>query len=154
MMDALDAIMAVMEAAFDPAYGEAWNRRQVSDALVQANTHVLLADRKGKEPGRVKDAVGFAMSRLVADEEELLLLAVIPDARRCGVGTALLSRFIAAARARGAARIFLEMREGNPAESLYRRHGFTCIGRRANYYRLGTGRPIDAITYSHTCFPE
>ncbi|MEO0057507.1 MAG: hypothetical protein RIT17_960, partial [Pseudomonadota bacterium] len=29
----IDRIMAVMEAAFDPAYGEAWNRRQVADAL-------------------------------------------------------------------------------------------------------------------------
>ena len=43
MTDDLDRIMAVMEAAFDPAFGEAWTRRQVGDARVLPNTHYLLA---------------------------------------------------------------------------------------------------------------
>ena len=43
----IDRIMAVMEAAFDPAYGEAWNRRQVTDALAMPNTHALAVDADG-----------------------------------------------------------------------------------------------------------
>jgi len=53
-----------------------------------------------------------------------------------------------AAEERGAARLFLEMRDGNPAESLYRRAGFEPVGRRRNYYRNAAKGPLDAITYA------
>ena len=148
MTDDLDRIMAVMAAAFDPAFGEAWTRRQVGDALVLANTFYLLAGPDGEAPGEGEEAAGFVLSRGAADEEELLLIAVDPRYRGRGIGTALLERFVAAARARGAERLFLEMRDGNPAESLYRRHGFAPVGRRRAYYRRGTGTPLDAITFA------
>lgn len=148
MTDDLDRIMAVMEAAFDPAYGEAWTRRQVGDALVLPNTFYLLAGPDGRAPGDGEEAAGFILSRGAADEEELLLIAVDPRHRGRGVGAALIERFVAEARARGAVRLFLEMREGNPAETLYRRSGFAVVGRRRAYYRRGTGAPIDAITFA------
>jgi ribosomal-protein-alanine N-acetyltransferase len=147
-IDDLDRIMAVMQAAFDPAYGEAWTRRQVGDALLLPGTHYTLAQRDGGEPGEGEPAVGFALSRSVLDEEELLLLAVDPGHRGRGIGTALLQRFIESAQARGSVRLFLEMRDGNPAEALYRRAGFEPIGRRRNYYRSGAKGPLDAITYA------
>jgi ribosomal-protein-alanine N-acetyltransferase len=146
--DDIDRIMAVMVAAFDPAYGEAWNRRQVSDALLMPNTHYLLADAAGNDPAEAEPATGFVLSRGVLDEEELLLIAVHPDHRGCGVGTALLQRFIEGAAARGRTNLFLEMREGNPAEALYRRFGFEPVGRRSNYYRSAQHGPLDAITYA------
>ena len=43
----IDRIMVVMEAAFDPAFGEAWNRRQVADALTLSSTHALVVDAAG-----------------------------------------------------------------------------------------------------------
>ena len=147
-IDDLDRIMAVMQTAFDPAYGEAWNRRQVSDALVLPGTHYILAATDGREPADGAGAVGFALSRGVLDEEELLLIAVDPAFRGRGIGAALLRRYIDAAEARGKTRLFLEMREGNPAESLYRRAGFEAIGRRRNYYRGAATGPLDAITYA------
>ena len=148
MIDDLDRIMAVMEAAFDPAFGEAWTRAQVSDALIMPNTHYLLAGPDGNDPSEDAPAAGFALSRGAADEEELLLIAVHPDHRRRGLGATLLERFIGAAQARGATRLFLEMREGNTAEALYLRHGFASVGRRRHYYRRGNGPPLDAITFS------
>jgi ribosomal-protein-alanine N-acetyltransferase len=147
MMDALDAIMEVMESAFDPAFGEAWNRKQVSDSLIMPNTHFMLVDIHGEEPGSPEDAVGFALSRMAADEEELLLIAVKPDARRRGVGSALINSYLKKAKQRGATRIFLEMREGNPAEHLYHAFGLLPVGRRPDYYRSGISGPFDAITY-------
>jgi len=146
--DDLDRIMAVMEAAFDPAFGEAWTRRQVGDALLLPSTHYLIASADGGQPGEDEAAAGFALSRVAFDEEELLLIAVDPRHRGRGIGSALLERFIADAGARGATRLFLEMRDGNPAEALYRRHGFMVIGRRKAYYRRGTGVPLDAITFA------
>src|SRR5690606_3931493 len=112
------------------------------------NTHYLLAGPDGRAPADGEPATGFALSRGAADEEELLLLAVDPRWRGRGIGGALLERFVAAARARGAARLFLEMREGNTAETLYRRHGFESVGRRRHYYRRGSGSPLDAITFA------
>lgn len=147
MSDDIDRIMAVMEAAFDPAFGEAWTRRQVEDALALPSTHYLLIGPDGAPP-RDAPAAGFALSRGAADEEELLLLAVGPEHRGRGVGGALLELYIAQARVRGVARLFLEMRDGNPAESLYRRHGFERVGRRRHYYRRGSQAPLDAITFA------
>lgn len=147
MTDDLDRIMAVMDAAFDPAFGEAWTRRQVADALIMPNTHYLLAGADGRSPRDEEPAAGFALSRGAADEEELLLIAVDPDHRGRGIGGALLERLVSDARERGVTRLFLEMREGNRAEALYRRLGFASVGRRRHYYRRASGGPIDAITF-------
>ena len=106
MTDDVDRIMAVMDAAFDPAFGEAWTRRQVSDALVMPNTHYLLAGPTGGPPRDDEPAVGFALSRGAADEEELLLIAVDPHHRGRGIGGALLERLLADASARGTASRF------------------------------------------------
>lgn len=145
-MDDLDRIMAVMATAFDPAYGEAWTRRQVGDSLLLPGTFYLLAAPHGGAPSASDPTAGFVLSRGTTGEEELLLLGVDPQFRRQGVGSALLARFIVDATARGAERLFLEMREGNSAEALYQAHGFSRIARRPAYYRRGTGSPIDAIT--------
>lgn len=142
--------MLVMQAAFDPEYGEGWTRRQLGDALVAPNTHFLLLDADGRVPDRVEDTAGFTLSRQVIDEEELLLIAVTPSARGRGVGGALLRQFIAMAEARGSVRLFLEMRSGNPAERLYLQSGFVPVGLRPNYYRAGRSGPLDAITYARS----
>lgn len=147
-MDSLDGIVAVMEAAFDPVYGEAWNRRQVGDALIMPQTDFLLIDGAGQQPRSPEEAAGFTLSRQVVDEEELLLIAVAPWARGRGLGHALMRQFLQQSEAKGAARQFLEMRDGNPAEALYLAHGFKPVGRRTNYYRSGNLGPFDAITYS------
>ena len=143
--DALDKLMAVMEAAFDPAYGEAWSRRQVEDALLLGNCHYRLIAATGQGPLPGERAAGFFLSRTGVEEEELLLLAVEPGARRLGLGQKLLDWLSADARGRGAERLLLEMRRGNPAGNLYSRNGFTQIGIRPNYYRAhGGGRHFAA----------
>src|SRR5690606_8856892 len=108
MTDDLDRIMAVMEEAFDPAFGEAWTRRQVGDSLLLPNTGYLLAGADGEEPAPGDPAAGFVLWRGAAGEEEILLIAVHPDHRRKGIGRALLDRFAAEARERGTDRLFLE----------------------------------------------
>ena len=140
--DPLDAVMSVMDEAFDPAFGEAWTRRQIADALARPRTFCLL----GHAPGNVGEAHGFALSRQVLDEEELLLIAVKPDWRKQGVGTRLLEELCTAASQRGVLRLFLEMRDGNPAQTFYHNFGFSQIGCRPAYYRNAAGGPIDALT--------
>jgi len=146
--DDVDRIMAVMTAAFDPVYGEAWSRRQVEDALLVPGTAYLLADETGECPLKTGAAAGFALWRTIAGESELLLLAVRPEFRHHGIGTTLLQALLNLSANNGINRVFLEMRDGNPAGSLYLSAGFTEIGRRPNYYRRGLGEPVDAITFS------
>jgi [ribosomal protein S18]-alanine N-acetyltransferase len=148
----LDRIMAVMEVAFDPAYGEAWTRRQVSDALSLASTYALVVDADGTplDDRSTAAPAGFILTRHVLDEEELLLIAVAPGARNRGVGAALIEHLFDAARSREITRIFLEMRRGNPALRLYERFGFEPIGERRNYYRMANGERIDAITFGRS----
>lgn len=145
---ALDAIMRLMDSAFDPQWGEAWTRPQVASAVAFANTHATLIDCEGGVPHLPGHAVGFAIVRAAPGEEEILLIAVTPEMRRRGLGARLLMILADAARLRGAERLFLEMRENNPARSVYESHGFRAIGRRKEYYRLDDGARMDAITFA------
>src|SRR5258708_27963744 len=87
-------------------------------------------------PGNFRDAlaagyglaVGVAGGAIVAygvllfapGEAQVLNLTVAPEVRRLGVGRALLKRFLADAKARGALQCFLEVPGANgPAVTLY-----------------------------------
>jgi len=106
----------------------------------------LIADGPGSSPM----PAGFILTRHVLDEEELLLIAVAPGARRRGVGAALIDHMYRVARTRGIVRIYLEMRRGNPAIHLYRKFGFEPIGERKHYYRMANGERVDAITFGRS----
>jgi ribosomal-protein-alanine N-acetyltransferase len=93
--------------------------------------------------------VGFSLARTVADESELLLLAVLPDCHRRGVGRRLLEDFLERARKDEVARVHLEVRDGNPAVGMYRAAGFSPVGRRRNYYYGQDGKRFDAITLAY-----
>lgn len=89
---------------------------------------------------------GFALGRAVADEAELLTLAVDPDAQRRGVGRSCLRAFLDACRAKGAARVFLEVaRTNHAAQRLYAGEGFVEDGVRRSYYALPGGGREDAV---------
>ncbi len=89
---------------------------------------------------------GFALGRVVADEAELLTIAVAPEARRNGEGRALLDGFLRTALARGAETAFLEVAADNAAAlALYRRSGFSEAGRRRGYYHSPGNPPVDAL---------
>ena len=135
----LDEVMRIMRAAFQPCFGEAWTRSQCAGILPMAGVSLTIAEDDDA-------AVGFSLVRCVVDEAELLLIAVEPRRQQGGVGQSLLDEFIAAARARGAVRLHLEVRDGNPAVGLYRAAGFVPAGRRRNYYRGPDGDTYDAVT--------
>ena len=148
MIDPLDTIMAIMGESFDPVWGEAWNRAQVASSMDMPTTHLALLTADCLPPTSRNPAVCFALTRAAPGEEELLLIAVHPDHRKNGLGTRLLALLAEDARSRGAERLFLEMRENNPAASLYRSVGYKPIGRRRAYYKLSDGSRLDAITFA------
>ena len=144
--DALGPVMQVMQQAFDPLYGEAWNHSQTRSMLAMPLTHLLLAETIASEPDATGIAVGFAMTRRVADEEELLLIAVSPKWRQFGAGSALLNQVVENAEAAGVNRLHLEMRSNNPAIRLYSKFGFHPVGLRKDYYQGSDSRRYDALT--------
>lgn len=98
---------------------------------------------------------GFLIGRVVADEAELLTLAVDPALRRQGIGARLVHDFVETAFRRGAARCFLEVAADNDAAlSLYLRCGFAEDGRRKAYYRSPRGQTVDAMVMSKTPVPR
>jgi len=95
----------------------------------------------------IGDAIGFAVGRAIANEAELLTLAVHPSARRQGHARRWLAAFEAAARTRDAGTAFLEVAADNtPALMLYRSAGYQQVGCRPGYYHAVTGGPpTDAL---------
>jgi ribosomal-protein-alanine N-acetyltransferase len=84
-------------------------------------------------------ALAFIMSRIAADEAEILSVAVAPKARGRGLAGDLLRHHLARVAARGAVRMFLEVGEDNaPALRLYTKAGFREVGKRPGYYPRGT----------------
>jgi ribosomal-protein-alanine N-acetyltransferase len=72
----------------------------------------------------------------VADEAEILNLAVRRQNQRRGEGHALLSAVLGQLHRRGVNKVFLEVRESNEAGiSFYEKMGFAETGRRPGYYR-------------------
>jgi len=140
----IESVMRVMDAAFGDRFGEAWTRSQLGGILPMAGVALILA--RDSEDG---DAIGFSLFRTMADESELLLIAVMPNAQGRGVGRLLLDDFLDRARNDGVVRVHLEVREGNSAVSLYRTAGFSPVGRRRNYYHAPDGHRFDAVTLAY-----
>ena len=115
--------------AFAPSRG--W-RPEEFQALLQQQTVQLF-----------EKARGFALVRTIADEAELLTIAVDPDAQRGGVATEILQEWLDRTPANTA---FLEVAADNSAAlSLYIRLGFVQHGCRKGYYPRSEGAPADAL---------
>ena len=86
----------------------------------------------GEREGRI---VAFGVLMAGPGEAQVLNLSVVPDARREGIGRALLRRLVEAAARAGAEQCFLEVRVSNaPALALYAAEGFEPVARRDDYY--------------------
>lgn len=120
-----EALAAIHAAVFRK--GEVWPAPVLAAQLAQPGTFAL-----------IDPAGGMLLARVVADEAEILTLAVAPEARRRGIGLALVGTAMRRAAAAGAAVVFLEVGSTNaPAQALYARAGFVRVGRRARYYANG-----------------
>jgi ribosomal-protein-alanine N-acetyltransferase len=79
--------------------------------------------------------IGFLGLWYMVDEAHIVTVAVREDARRRGVGEALVAAAIELARRRAAETVTLEVRVSNTgAQALYEKYGFTRVGRRRGYY--------------------
>lgn len=105
-----------------------WTDRAFRAVMARPDAVLLVAGREGR-------VAGYAALWREGRDAELGDLAVAPDRRRTGLGRHLVEAAADAARERGAARIFLQVRESNEAaRRLYGSAGFRRIGRKRGYY--------------------
>jgi ribosomal-protein-alanine N-acetyltransferase len=109
-----------------------WSRELLERELSHAWSHVLVA---AEEVRSGEALVGYVVFWLVHDEVHVLNLGTAVEARRRGVGRALMEEAHELGRRRGAALSTLEVRRSNaPALALYRGLGYRQVGVRPNYY--------------------
>ena len=124
------------------AFVRPWSPLDFETFLAERN---VVAD--GLFLGRSDRPAGFALSRTVGEEAELLSIALAAAARGRGHGATLLVRHLGSLAQACVREIHLEVEEGNrPALALYRRYGFVEIGRREGYYPRPDGSRVAALT--------
>jgi len=122
------AYVAALEAQIHAA---PWTIGNFRDSLAAGYSACV-----GQSEGRI---LVYGVLMLAPGEAQLLNLSVVPDARRTGLGCALLRRFIDDARRLGAEQLFLEVRPSNTAAiRLYETEGFARVARREAYYPAAT----------------
>lgn len=108
-----------------------WTRGMLQDELANPHARYVVCCRENV-------IVAYGGYWCVVDEAHVTNIAVAPDVRRYGLGTALLQKMIDMAVAEGLAAMTLEVRQNNEiAKSLYAKFGFVAIGVRPRYYPDG-----------------
>ncbi len=121
------------------SFHRGWGEGEFEQMLRERNTlvHRLMQGRK---------IIGFAVSRMVADEAEILSIAVEAKHRGRGLSRNLLLTHLGHLAGYGVRTVFLEVEENNqPARRLYDRAGFAVAGRRERYYKQPGGEQLNAV---------
>jgi [ribosomal protein S18]-alanine N-acetyltransferase len=122
----LPAVLELEEQLFAP---DTWTAAMYRDELARTDTRSYLVAEDGDR------VVGYAGLIAYTDEAHVSTIGVAPDRQGEGIGAQLLDALLAEADRRSPV-VLLEVRADNDlAQGLYRRRGFTEIGRRRGYYQ-------------------
>jgi ribosomal-protein-alanine N-acetyltransferase len=125
------AIMELETATFE---SDAWSTESMSSELASPHTYYLFAF--DPETPDVLAGYGGLLAPRGSGDADIQTIAVVPRARRNGLGRTLVTAMLAEAAVRGASQVFLEVRADNPnARALYDSLGFEQIAVRAKYYQ-------------------
>jgi ribosomal-protein-alanine N-acetyltransferase len=92
--------------------------------------------------------IAFALFHLLADESELLAIAVAEEFQQTGLGKILFNAGKNELQNRGAEKLFLEVRESNEkAKKFYQNLGAVFIGTRTKYYKNGESAILYRIDF-------
>lgn len=122
------------------SFERGWSAEEIRELLDQPGGKSFVYEQDGKR-------AGFALVRFVADECEILAIAVDEAYKRRGIGRDLLAHVHFYSQRDGIHQVFLEVAEDNLAAiALYAGAGYVENGRRKGYYRRWHGRRVDALT--------
>jgi ribosomal-protein-alanine N-acetyltransferase len=121
------------------SFHRGWGTGEFEQMMLDRNTLVHRL-RQGRQIN------GFSVSRIAADEAEILSIAIAQRQRGRGLSRELLNVHLGHLAGRGVKRVFLEVEENNrPARRLYERAGFRVVGRRERYYRDAGRQQLNAL---------
>ena len=135
--DSRDA--AAISGLHGRSFRRGWSEEEIERLLAERNVvaHRAVIDRR---------LVGFILSRIAADEAEILSVAVVSSKRGRGVARQLLMLHLGRLAGLGVRVVFLEVDEHNiSARKLYSRAGFQEVARRDNYYKDMDGNGVAAL---------
>lgn len=128
VVNASEAMLPQIEAIEQACFSMPWTRGQLA-AQLDGDRHVFLAAVDGDR------VLGYVGMMYVLDEGYIANVAVAPEARRQGIGRALISALLQRADELELSFVTLEVRPSNTAAvALYSAFGFEPVGRRKNYY--------------------
>ena len=134
----LPAVGVIEQASF----GDPWSPAAFGPLVDNPAVYFVVAECEGA-------VAGYLVAWFAADEGEIGNVAVAAGARGRGLGGVLVQAALDEAAHRGAATVYLEVRESNAAaRRLYASRHFGEVGRRRRYYRnpvedaLVLARPI------------
>jgi len=130
---------AAIAALHAHSFRRGWSEQEIEGLLLDRHVIAHRASIAGKFSG-------FIVSRQVADEAEILSVAVAGRQQGRGLARKLLDLHLRRLAGLGALTVFLEVDEHNkPAIRLYNRAGFHEISRRPNYYPAAGGKTAAAL---------
>ncbi|MBO6756431.1 MAG: ribosomal protein S18-alanine N-acetyltransferase [Roseibium sp.] len=136
--DALDEDLPKLAEIHESGFSHQWDADELARLKSQDGILMLTARRAGAYGTR--NPLGFLVIRTVADEAEVLTIAVHPRHRGRGVGKKLMQEAIFRLYGDRCACLFLEVDAANEAALLlYRSLGFRQVGERKGYYREADG---------------
>ncbi|MGN0106233.1 MAG: ribosomal protein S18-alanine N-acetyltransferase [Hominilimicola sp.] len=105
-----------------------WSEKSFSDEMKNKLAVYFVAKSDGR-------CIGYAGFWNVSGEGGITNVAVLPEYRRQGVGSLLISEMIKTAAKLNLELLTLEVRKSNiSAQGLYKKYGFDIIGERKRYY--------------------
>ncbi|MDH4047042.1 MAG: GNAT family N-acetyltransferase [Gammaproteobacteria bacterium] len=105
-----------------------WTPSRIRQQIRDPETMVLIASVRG-------DIAGFAIMHFGDERAHLLLLAVLPQHRRRGIGSAMLRWLEESCKTAGIRHVRLEVRSANRgARDFYARAGYRYLGQISAYY--------------------
>ncbi|WP_438276767.1 ribosomal protein S18-alanine N-acetyltransferase [Nitrobacter sp.] len=130
---------ARLAAIHGASFHRGWGEGEFEVMIAERNTLVQRLRLRSS-------VIGFAVSRIAADEAEILSIAIDADHRGQRFSRDLLFTHLGYLAGRGVRKVFLEVEENNqPARRLYERAGFVVTGRRERYYREAGGKELNAL---------
>jgi len=134
-LDDTTQLMAIENACHSHPWSEKTLRSCIGDRYFGKKISSKTSKEKNDE-----EVVGFYIGEFIIDEATLMDICVNPNMQGQGFGKKLLNQFIAQAKAKGAVKIWLEVRSKNiSAQMLYLNAGFIETGRRTGYYPSASG---------------
>jgi len=123
----LTAVLVIEKSSFSAP----WTKASFVHELQSSHSCLTVAEREG-------EVLGYLCCWYVADEVQILNIAVHVDHRRQGIAVLLLRSTLAVGRKQGAQSANLEVRRSNlPAIQLYKKLGFREVAVRQRYYADG-----------------